>query len=470
MPYFFFLSVFFVLICSGCTVGPDFERPQSPLTQSYTADGDDFLVGNQKIEDCEKIEKKWWTLFGCQLLNTAVDLAVSNNNDIAASQSRLAQAREMVKVESGALWPQFDLNGTIGRQKYGVALFGPSNISIPPFTYYEIGPSTSLLLDVFGGKRRSIERQEALAAYQTQELNAVYISLIGNIVAEALSIAALRAQIKAIEKLIDIDEHSLILTQEAYRVGETSQNDIIAAQSQLENDRSQLPLLNQQLSIARNALSILVGKAPAEWSTIEFDLEQFTLPQKLPITLPSELVHQRPDILAAEANLHAASAAIGIATANFYPQITLTANFAQQALTPGGLFKTANNAWAMASSITNPLFKGGTLDAEKSRAEEAYKEAFAIYKQTILKALGDVANNLKALHHNEQEYSSQKKALHLAQKNIHIAQRAHKIGGIGLLKTYEVQRHFQKTKIAYIRALAQQYQHTAQFFVLLGYL
>lgn len=470
MKYSPIINISSLLILSACTVGPDFLRPETPALQSYNAEGDAFLAGDQHMEAREKTEGSWWTLFGCEPLNTVIEAALANNKGVAASKATLAQAQEMVKAESGALWPQIEMDGTAGRQKYGAALFGPSNIQIPPFTYYEVGPSVSLPLDIFGGEKRSIERQQALAEYQAYELNAVYLSLIGDVVAGSLSIAALRAQIAASEEIISIDEKYLLLIRNAYGVGAAAKKDILAAQSQLENDRSQLPSLRQQLSVIRNTLSILAGKAPADWAPPEFDLEQFTLPQELPLTLPSELVHQRPDILAAEANLHAASAAIGIAIANFYPQITLTANFTQQALTPRRIFNAANDAWSLASGITAPLFKGGILDAEKHKAEKAYQAALAAYEQTILKAFADVANNLKALEHNEEACSLQKKVLDIAQNTLQLAQRAHEAGGIGILKIYEARRQYQQATLAYIRSRAQRYQDTARFFVVLGHL
>jgi NodT family efflux transporter outer membrane factor (OMF) lipoprotein len=459
----------YFLMLSACTLGPDFERPKVQTSSSYTAEGDTLSATDQHLDADKKVKKNWWTEFGCPQLNSVIETALTNNKDIIAAKATVAQAEEMVKATSGALWPQIDMDIIAGRQKYGVALFGPSNITIPVFTYYEVGPSLTMPLDIFGGEKRSIERQQALADYQTYELTATYLSLVSDVIAKSLSIAAIRAQISAYEEMIAIDEKYLQLVQKAHIAGATTRQDILAAQNQLQQDRSQLPLLYQHLSVARHALSILVGKAPADWVSPNFDLDQFILPHDLPIILPSELIHQRPDILAAEANLHAASAAIGVATANLYPQINLTGDFTQQALTPHELFHATSRAWSLTSNLLGPIFRGGTLAAEKRQAEAAYDEALAIYEKTVLTAFGDVANTLKALHHNGEEYTIQKTALDIAQNSLKLTQNAHVAGEVGALRIYETQRRYQQARLAYIRAKAQRYQDSAQFFAALGH-
>jgi len=452
---------------SACTVGPDFKNPEPPATKSYTVEKD-VLSSDQHIALGKQIQAEWWTLFASQSLNDMIKQAIADNYEIAAAKETLAQAQETVNAESGGLLPQVGLNGTAGRQKYGVALFGPSNFTIPPFSYYEVGPSLSWTPDLFGGTRRGIERQQALAEYQAHQLDGVYVTLTGNVVALSFTIAATKAEISAAEQIIGEDEQTLKLVQEAFHAGSNTKVDILSAQSQLDSDQALLPPLQQQLSVARHALSILLGKAPADWTPPDFEMNNFTLPKELPVSLPSELVRKRPDILASEANLHAASAAIGIATANLYPKITLTANVMQEALTPGGLFKSANNAWALAGGLTQPIFSGGTLAAEKSEAEHAYEAALAQYQQIILHAFGQVADALTALQHDSESVAAQQQAVDTASASLTLARKSRQAGNSGLLQIQDAQRKLAEARFGLIRAQSQRFLDTAQLFVALG--
>jgi len=253
-----------------------------------------------------------------------------------------------------------------------------------------------------------------------------------------------------------------------YIIGSATKLDIIKAKTELERDSAMLPPLKQRLSIAKHALAILVGKAPANWLTPNFDINKLTLPKELPLSLPSELVHNRPDILAAEANLQGASAAIGIATANMYPNIVINAQLLQESLTPGALFNSASTAWAVAAGLTAPIFSGGTLCAEKRKTELAYDAALAQYQQTVLIAFEQVADALAALSNDSEAVTLQRETVHLADTALKLAYKSYEIGAIGLIQIQDSQRTLARAELELIRARRQQFLDTAQLFVALG--
>jgi NodT family efflux transporter outer membrane factor (OMF) lipoprotein len=456
------------LLVSACASGPDFVAPQPPRTQKYTIEGDDNLTGAQRIVHGQKPMKEWWRAFRSPALDQVMARALTDNNDLAATRARLARAREQVDAVAGALWPQVSLDAVAGRQKYGVALFGPSDITIPPFTYYTLGPQVTYLLDFAGGERRAVEEQKALAEYQTYQFDAFRLSLTGNVMAQALGIASAKAQLAVMEDIIANDRMNVDLVQIARNIGSATLVDVLSAQSQLAGDQALLPSLRQQLSIAEHALAILVGKAPADWHTPAFELSAFSLPSDLPLSLPSELVRARPDIRASEKQLHAATAAIGVATANLYPSITLTANTLQESLTLGNLFNASANTWAFAAGLTAPIFNGGALRAKKRAAEDAYLAALADYKQVILESFGQVADVLKALEHDAEQIDAQQHALETAQSSLKLARLSYRAGNIGILQVLDAERLFNQARLGLTRSHVQRYQDTALLYLALG--
>ncbi|HET9113517.1 MAG TPA: efflux transporter outer membrane subunit [Burkholderiales bacterium] len=456
-----------VLLLAACSSGPDFSAPDAPKTQAYVSKTD-VLPSQQRIALGKRIETDWWALFSSPELNALIRQTVENNYDLAAAHETLAQAEESVKAQSGSLMPQAALGATAGRQKYGAALFGPANFSIPPFTYYEVGPSLSWTPDLFGGGRREVERQQALAEYQAEQMDALYVALTGDTVTTALDIAATGAEISMLRNIIAEDENTLRLIESSYAAGSSTRMDIQSARNRKIEDQALLPPLIQRLSVSRHALAIFVGRAPADWLPPELDFNRFTLPQELPLSLPSELVKKRPDILAAAAELHAASAAIGVATANLYPQITLSANMMQEALTPVGLFSAANNAWALAGGVSAPLFNGGTLTAEKRRSEHAYRAALARYQQIILVAFRQVADALTALAQDEEAQRLADNAADSARVSLELARASYHAGAIGLIDLQNAERALTKTQWERIRVRQQRYLDSARLFVALG--
>ncbi|MBU6475483.1 MAG: efflux transporter outer membrane subunit [Alphaproteobacteria bacterium] len=455
------------LLASCAPVGPDFTHPQPPAERNYTQEKE-LLTPAQHVSLGERLKMDWWRLYASNALNATISQALAGNYSLAAARQTLAEADESVAAENGGLMPQVSLNGQISRQKNGVAVFGPSNIKIPPFNAYEAGPSVSWTLDFFGGQRRAIERQKALAAYQYYKLDAAYVELTGNVVAQALDIAAARAEMGTVLKIIGEDKKTLRLVQKSYSAGAETRVDVLAAKSQLENNRALLPPLRQRISAAEHALAILAGKPPGDWTPPAFALEDMTLPQDLPVSLPSEMARTRPDILAAEANLHAASAAVGVAAADMYPRITLSATTLQEALVPGQIFNGTANAWSMIGGVSAPVFNGGTLSAQKRAAVDAYNAALLQYKQTVLNAFGEVADALSGLGHDNELVAAQQRARNTAAAALRLTRKSYRLGESNLLRVQDSERQLAEAELGLIRAQSQRYQDTAKLFVALA--
>jgi len=270
-------------LLAACTVGPDYQRPQAPETTAYTSEPLASLHdgSGQKLAPGSNPDADWWSGFHSAALDSTMQQALAGNHGLAAAQATLEQARETANASAGSLYPQVSLDAGAGRQKYGAQFLGAQ--AVPAFTYYSVGPSVSYLLDYTGGQHRAVEQQQALADYQAFQLQAAHLSLTGNVAQQAFAIASARAQIAAAQELLDEDRKNLSLVQTAFAAGSVTRVDVLSAQSQLANDQTLLPPLRQQLSVARHALSILAGKAPADWISPDFDLDQLQLPQTLPL-------------------------------------------------------------------------------------------------------------------------------------------------------------------------------------------
>ncbi len=456
----------------ACKVGPSFERPATPAPPTYTAPAAasapsvpaDFT---QQIVLGAAQSGNWWAPFNSPALDTMIHRAVAHNHTLAAARATLDEALEDVRARAGARYPQIDLTGGAGRQKYGKEFLG-SLFVLPPFSYLALGAAVSYTIDYTGGVARSIEQREALAQYQRSEVDATYLTLTGSVATQAMAAASLQSQIDAVGELLAEDRQDLDLVRTAFQNGSVSRVDVLTAQSQLASDQTLLPPLRQQLSSARHALAVLVGEAPAAWQPPALTLAELTLPRRLPVSLPSELAHRRPDILAAEAQLHAATAAVGIATANLYPQITLTATGGFQSLPSEQLFSGANTAWTLISGITAPLFDGGTLHAQRRAALDELKASAARYQQVVLDAFDQVADLLDALTHDSELLVAQSNALSSSQANLELARESYREGNSGVLEVIDAQRQRLTAQLGLLRAQAQQYLDTAQLFLALG--
>ncbi|HEY2403958.1 MAG TPA: efflux transporter outer membrane subunit [Steroidobacteraceae bacterium] len=456
-------------VVAGCKVGPNFKRPDAPATERYTQQKlkVESSSPDQQIALGATLDHEWWHLFQSDAIDTVVKRALEGNRTLVAASATLAQANEMAQAQAGSLYPQVNMTAGVGRQKYGAQFFGTFQ-KLPPFTYYALGPTVSYALDYTGGTARSVEQQFAQAEYQKQQLSAAYLMVSGNAVMECLRIALLQGEIATVEAILEEDRQNRQLVQVAFDAGSVSRTDVVSAESQLASDATLLPPLRQQLSEARHALSIIMGQFPANEAPAEFDLSKVTLPHDLPVSLPSELVHNRPDILASEAQLHAATAAVGVATSNLYPHIVLSGSLTMQSTILRRLFEGQNNAYNGIGSLTAPLFDGGTLRAEKRAAVDAMQASAANYQQTVLAAFGQVADSLEALDHDAEQLDAQAHAESAARENVDLTRKSYNEGNVGVLQVLDAERLYQNARLGYVRAQAQRYMDTVQLFLALG--
>ncbi|HUY84323.1 MAG TPA: efflux transporter outer membrane subunit [Steroidobacteraceae bacterium] len=455
-------------VLAACTAGPDFAPPAPPAVASFTAHADRLGSTSQRIVPGAAVTADWWRAFGCAPLDRTMSAALAHNDTLAAARASLAAAQEEERAAAGALWPQISLGGVAGRQKYGVSLFGPTHFVIPPFTYYTVGPQVSYLLDFAGAERRTVERRRALTQFQSYEVAATRLAVTGNILAQTLAIASARTQIGVLDRIVANDRKNLSLVEKARAAGSGTLPDVVSARSQLARDETLLPPLRQRASVAAHALAILAGDAPAQASAPALTLRDLHLPRDLPLSLPSKLVHSRPDILAAEAQLHAASAAVGIATADLYPQITLSANTTQQALSPGGLIDAGGNAWAMAAGLTAPLFDGGTVRARRRAAIDEYRAALADYRRIVMESFAQVADVLRALRNDDAEVRAEIDARKTAVDALALMRTSYREGASGVLGVLDAERQFNRSDLELARARAQRLQDTALLYLALG--
>ena len=452
---------------SACAVGPNFTRPETPPPTAYRVPEQPTNTYTQQLIPGASPAADWWTGFESSDLDALVTEAVAHNHTLAAAKASLEEARELVKAEAGNRYPQVSFSVGAGRQKYGDQFLGPL-ATIPPFNYVAAGATVNYLVDYTGGIARSVEQREALAQYQRSEAEATYLSLTGSVVSQAMQIAATRAEIEALSELLAEDQQNLELVRVAFENGSVSRVDVLTAQSQLATDEVLLPPLRQQLAVARHALAVLAGRAPGEWMPPDFSLDALRLPKEIPVSLPSELAHHRPDILAAEAQLHAATAAVGVATANLYPQITLSATGGWQSLPGQTLFTRSNAAWSLISGLTVPLFDGGKLRAQRRAALDELRASAARYQQVVLDSFGQVADALDALSHDADLVAAQSRALATATSNVDLARESYSAGNSGILEVIDAQRRRLDAQRGLLRAKAQQLLDTAQVFLALG--
>jgi NodT family efflux transporter outer membrane factor (OMF) lipoprotein len=405
---------------------------------------------------------QWWQLFHSPTLQEAVRAALADSPTLAAANATLAAAQQQVIVARSALYPHVNANAAVTHTSNSV----PTPLAAP--TEYTLGPSASYVLDVFGGARRGVEQQVALADLQRYQLAAAYLTLTGNVVSEALSIASARLQIATTLELIKSDQKNLTLTEQEYEVGRAARADVLTADAQLAADLTSLPSLRTQLEQARDALAVLTGHAPAEWPVHDFDVSEFTLPKELPLTLPSQLVRQRPDILASEAQLHATSAAIGVALAQEFPSLTLSGSLTRDALTAGALFRQFDTLRGAGVAIVAPIFAGGALRAQTQGARDAFAAQAATYQGVVVSALGQVTDDLWALDNDSERMAVDQHSVDIAAEALKLQQASYAVGKTSVLQLIDAERTYAQARLSLATAQIQQYQDTAGLLVALG--
>lgn len=464
-------------LLSGCMVGPDFHSPKAPSVSSYNAKhlpartagtSSAGLAGTpQKYIYGRDIPADWWHIFRSPEIDKLVRLGISNSPNLAAAQAALRQAQETLNAQIGNLLvPAFDLGVDGQRQRFAGSTFGggvPSSL----FNLFNASVSVAYTLDVFGGSRRELESLRAQVDYQQFQLLATYLTLTSNIVTTAFTIASYESQIKATEALIKAVEKQLVIMKKQYYVGGIADTNVLAQQTLVNQARATLPPLQKALSQSRHAMAALIGEYP-NTPIPSINLNKLKLPAQVPVSLPSKLVQQRPDVRASEALLHSASAQIGVATANLFPQFNITGSYGWTSSFLPGLFSANNKAWMLGAQIAQPVFHGGALFAQRRAAIAAYDQAIAQYKQVLLQAFQNTADVLRAIETDARTFKDAKAAEVAAYRNFIITSKQYKDGGVAYLNLLTAEQQYQQTRIASIQAQAMRYSDTAALFQALG--
>ena len=462
------------LLVAACGSEPSTKPPALANDLGYSPTGTPTIpsVGkagtDQRFALGKEVSGAWWGLFRSPPLDALVTEAIAGNRNLVAARASLDAAHEAVNVAAGGLYPQVDFGVSASRQRNNFKAVGLTGFPPKEFNVYSLGPTVSYNFWLGGLVPLQVEEQQALEEVQNHQLKAAYLTLTGSVVTEAVTIASLNAQIRAVNDMIADDQTNLKLTQDLVRAGAGSDLDVQTANAQLATDRTLLPSLRQQLSVAQHALAVLVGKTPANWAAPDFALEQLTLPAELPVSLPSDLVHQRPDILASEAQLHVAAASVGVANAQLYPRLTISADIMQQFLKPDTIFDPMSNIWSIGANLAAPIFHGGTLQAQKREAEHNYEGSIASYEETVLGAFGQVADLLDALAHDAEQLTAEQTAFQSAESTVNLTRTSFQLGNATLLQVLDVQRQLQRARLGLARAEGQRFLDSTQLFVALG--
>ena len=466
------------LLGSACAVGPDFERPTAPQVVGYTSAplaqqtaSSDVASGEaQRFVQGLDIPGQWWTLFHSSALNTLIEEALRNNPTLPAAEAALRQAWENVYAAEGAFFPTAVVSYSPSSNKTatGVTFTGASSGS-PYFTLHTAQVVVTYAPDVFGGTRREVESLAATAEFQQFQLEATYLTLTSNVVAAAVQEASLRGQIAATEEIIKIQTGSLDILRKQFELGQVAGADVAAVEATLAQAQATLPPLQKQLAVQRDLLTALIGRLPSQEPTEKFELASLQLPQELPVSLPSKLVEQRPDIQSAEAQVHSASAAIGVAVAARLPQFTLTGNAGTTANQINQLFVTPGTAfWTVAGNVAQTVFDAGTLLHKQRAAVAAFDQAAAMYRSTVIAAFQNVADTLHALQSDAETLKAAYAAERAAFKSLEIARRQLQLGAIGYLGLLTAENTYDTALLALVQAQAARYADTAALFQALG--
>ena len=457
------LSLAMLAACT--TVGPDFARPAAPEQSGYAMAGDPTASPIAALGATNPEAREWWKAFNSTDLDALVDQALKGNPTLQAADAALARVAELENAQRGDSGPSATLAGNINRERINTAGFGISGFPSPTINIFSIGTSLKYDLDLFGGERRKDETAAARTEAQRQRTDAAYLNLTGAVVSRAIELAALRAQLDALDGIIKVDNETIDMIKRGIQAGGVPASAVNSADAQLAEDQARRPAIVRNISTTRHALALLVGQAPSKWSAPDIDLASINLPISIPVSLPSELVRKRPDILAAEADLHAATAAIGVADAARYPSVSLDASFVLTALHPEGVFKYDSSGWSAGPSITAPLFNGGALEARKRAAEAAAKEADATYRQTVLSAFVQVSDLLSALSTDRDLVDAQARSRDVADENARLASLGFENGAGSLISVIDAQRQAQRARLASIDAQALMRADMAALFV-----
>lgn len=455
------------LALAGCTtVGPNFKAPDAPQGAGgtgYAMPGDPATTG-VRLDPEARGAGPWWQAFGSPELDQTIRLALADSPSVAEARATLDRYQAEARAARDAQRPQVDLNASAQRERINTSSFGFSGFPSPTINLFSVGAGVSYDLDLFGRRRRETEAAEARAEQAAREADAAFLSLSGNVALQAMRVAGLRAEIAAIQSVIADDRRTADMVRRAQRAGGEAPSANTSASAQLAEDEALLPPLQRDLDAARHQLALLAGKSPAEWTPPDFDLAALKSPADTPISLPSTLVRNRPDILAAQAELHEATARIGVAIANQYPDLKLSANLTQSAIKPENLFNYSASGWSLLSGLTAPITHGGTLKAERQAAEAEARAALARYQQVVLRAFVQVSDALAALGSDDQEVAALMRSGAAAEATVKDAQNAYRLGGASLMQVVDAQRQLSRARRALAEAQGRRFSDLVQLY------
>lgn len=459
-----------LLLLTGCTVGPDFTRPPAPPDSQYTSGPEPAGAAGglgQKIDTGALLPNDWWKLLGNSALNDAVAQGLSQSPTIAGATARLKEAQDELRSGQGIFYPQLGASASASREH-------PSQNATPlhfregTYNLFTAAATVSYVLDIFGGERRQVEALGAGVDYQENAARAASLTLAANIANAFIALAAYRAQVEATGEIASLQRRQVELARVQAEAGTGTYAAELSLESQLEATEAAIPALEQRISQTLHLIAVLEGKPPSQLSAPAPKFEDLSLPATLPLSLPSSLVRQRPDILEAEALLHAASARIGVATAAMLPNITLGGSAGYSATDTASLFAGPSNLWSIGAGLAQPLFQGGTLYYQRKAAIDAYDAASADYRQAVLSAFQQVADTLRGLQHDAQSVAADERAVKTARRALDLVQANY---GAGLATYSDVllaNAQYGQARIALIQSQATRYQDTVALFAALG--
>jgi NodT family efflux transporter outer membrane factor (OMF) lipoprotein len=462
---------------SACAVGPDFKRPAPPAATGYgnaPSQGETSSVEGtageaQRFVAGMDVPAEWWTLFQSPALSRLVEAALKGNPNVDSAKAALRQAHELYIAQRASYFPTIQGGFSADRSEY--ATNSISNPTVSPSSIYSLYTAQlnlSYSPDVFGGTRRLVEAAKAQEDNSRYQLEATYLTLSSNVVVTAVQEASLRGQIAATERLLELQHQLTESVRGQQALGTASELDLLSQQSAEAQTAASLPPLQKQLGQARDALTALLGRLPSEEPEESFNLDELTLPRDLPVSLPSQLVAQRPDVRAAEENLHAASAQAGVALANMLPQFTIDGDIGSAALKLGQLFTPGNGFWDVGASLTQTLFDAGALLHKRRAADAALDEAGAQYRAAVILACQNVADTLRALKADADALKASAEADRAARVTLDLARAQYQLGAISLVAVLNSEQTYQQAQLAMVQAQANRYSDTAGLFQALG--
>jgi NodT family efflux transporter outer membrane factor (OMF) lipoprotein len=471
-----FIAAVALLLIAACAVGPNFKRPAAPEVSDYTLSPLSTTVASPNVAggDAQRFAKggdisaDWWALFHSAPLNELIEQSLTNNHDLKAAQAALSVARENVLAQRGVYYPSVTGNFSATRQRQSGQIAPALNSNTFLYNLFTPQVTISYVPDVFGLNRRTMESLKAQQQEVRFQMIAAYTTLTANVVVTAIQEGAVQLQIDATHELIDINANMLHILQYQFDKGYASRLDVAAQESQLAQVAATLPPLLKQSAQLRDLLAVLAGRFPNQAAAEKFEISSLQLPQDVPVSLPSELVTQRPDVLQAEANLHDASAKIGIAIANRLPNFVLTANAGSSAVAMDQLFTSGTGFWGLGAEVTAPIFQGGTLLHQERAAKAAYVQAAEQYRSTVLTAFQNVADTLTALEQDAEALKAAATAVDAAKVTLDLAQRQVQDGYAGYLALLNAEQAYQQGRINLVQAQANRYADTAALFQALG--